>query len=59
MLMEVFEKRNISVFRFNLDMFNSYHFYWNNDEFKISDPLAACRSEIFGLGKSMSIPIGA
>ena len=22
-------------------------------------PLAACRSEIFGLGKSMSIPIGA
>jgi len=42
MLMEVFEKRNISVFRFNLDMFNSYHFYWNNDEFKISDPLGRC-----------------
>lgn len=45
MLMEVFEKRNISVFRFNLDMFDSYRILWNNDEFEITDPTGRrCRS---------------
>lgn len=37
-LMEIFEKRNISAFRFNLDMFDSYQFNWHNDKFQIIDP---------------------
>lgn len=42
MLMEVFEKRNIPSFRFNLDMFDSYRFLWNNDEFEINAPGGHC-----------------
>lgn len=36
-LMEIFEKRNISVFRFNSDMFDKYEFQWNSEGFDISD----------------------
>lgn len=42
MLMEVFAKRNIPAFRFNLDMFDNYCLCWNNDEFEISDPVGRC-----------------
>lgn len=42
MLMELFLKRNIPAFRFNLDMFDNYRIIWNNDEFKITDPTGRC-----------------
>ena len=42
MLMEIFSQRNISAFRFNLDLFDSYHFEWNDDEFEIYDPENRC-----------------
>lgn len=44
-LMEIFEKRKIPAFRFNLDMFDSYRIMWDNDEFEVSDPVGrVCRS---------------
>lgn len=36
-LMEIFEQRNISVFRFNTDMFDKYEFQWDTKGFCISD----------------------
>ena len=43
-LMEIFEKRKIPAFRFNLDMFDSYRIMWDNDEFEVSDPVGrVCR----------------
>ena len=38
-LMEIFEDRKIPAFRFNLDMFDSYKFLWDNDSFEITDPV--------------------
>lgn len=37
-LMEIFKKRNIPAFRFNLDLFNEYKFIWEDGEFEITDP---------------------
>ena len=39
------EDRNISMFRFNLDMFDCYRFEWHGDAFEIADPAGRiCRS---------------
>ena len=41
-LMDLLWERNIPAFRFNLDMFDSYRFLWENDEFEITDPTGRC-----------------
>lgn len=38
-LMEIFEQRKISAFRFNFDLFDKYKFEWNNENFTIIDPM--------------------
>ena len=39
-------ERNISMFRFNLDMFDCYRFEWHGDAFEIADPAGrVCRSD--------------
>ena len=41
----IFEQRKIPFFRFNTDMYDQYQFSWENDEFKIIDPLGrVCNS---------------
>lgn len=42
MLMEIFQRKGIPAFRFNLDLFEYYHFRWENDEFEIYDPENRC-----------------
>ena len=41
-LMNLFQHRNISVFRLNLDMFESYKFLWNDKGFEIINPVGHC-----------------
>ena len=46
MLMRVMKVRNIPAFRFNLDMFDQYKFIWQDDKFKIIDPVGhSCQSD--------------
>ncbi len=45
LLVDIFSRKHLSVFRLNLDMFNNYNFLWENDEFQITDPTGrTCRS---------------
>ena len=45
-LMELLEERKIPAFRFNLDMFSNYRFWWKNDDFIIEDKTGRiCKSE--------------
>ena len=46
--MQIFNKRKLPAFRFNMDMFNSYVFKWSANGFKISTPvgLTCVESEI-------------
>lgn len=47
-LMDILHERNIASFRFNLDMFDSYRFLWNNSSFQIIDPTgrSCCSDDI-------------
>ena len=50
-LMHIFYEREYPAFRFNMDMFNNYMFYWDRSGFKITSPggLTCLSREISGI----------